>query len=91
MSRVVLALLAPCINKKSPRRLFVGKYDRYFMGYPRSTTVVRCDFLLLVDFYYLRSLFLLLIDKVCVYLGGAYIFVGKHFADCVDVGSSGNH
>ena len=61
------------------------------MGNPRSTTVVRYDFLLLVDFYYLRCLFLLLIDKVCVYLRCTYVLVGKHFADSVYVCTTCNH
>ena len=45
--------------------------------------------MLFLDFYDFGCLFLLLIDKVGVYLGGADVLVGEHLADGVDVGSSG--
>lgn len=45
--------------------------------------------MLFLDFYDFGSLFLFLIDKVGIYLGGADVLVGKHLADGVDVCASG--
>ena len=45
--------------------------------------------MLFLDFYDFGCLFLFLIDKVGIYLGGADVLVGEHLADGVDVGSSG--
>ena len=45
--------------------------------------------MLFLDFYDFGSLFLFLIDKVGIYLGGADVLVGKHLADSVDVCASG--
>lgn len=88
MSRVVLALLAPCINKKSPRRLSWAKMADWIGLNPivyRIVYVTFSYFLLNLDGF--GCLAFLFIYYFGVDLSCSYVLVGEHFADCVDVGS----
>lgn len=88
MSRVVLALLAPCINKKSPRLLSWAKMADWFGLNPivyRIVYVTFSYFLLNLDGF--GCLAFLFIYYFGVDLCGSYVFVGEHLTYCVDVGS----